>query len=212
MRWSALFLCLVALSCPSPVDEDLSTLVEWMTGSFSSEQQAAIDEGYRDIRLEMVRIWKDRTDGYWLYVEQAAATHLDRPYRQRVYHVTRQEDGSFRSEVYALPEPLRLAGEWRREQPLEELSPDELEVRTGCAVILLRQSEAVYAGETSGAGCTSTLRGASYATSVVEIRPDRITSWDRGFAGSGEQVWGAEMGPYVFLRKDSEPGGQGESR
>ena len=29
---------------------------------------------------------------------------------------------------------------------------------------------------------------------------DRLLSWDRGFDAAGKQVWGAEKGPYEFLR------------
>ena len=72
---------------------DLETLVEWMTGSFSSEAQAAADPDYFDIRLQMVPIWPDRADGAWLYVEQAAASSLDQPYRQRVYRLSAEADG-----------------------------------------------------------------------------------------------------------------------
>ena len=52
---------------------DLDTLAGWMSGYFSSQQQAFKDSAYRDVRLHMVPIWKDRTDGYWLYVEQAVS-------------------------------------------------------------------------------------------------------------------------------------------
>jgi hypothetical protein len=172
-----------------------------MTGSFSSEEQAAADEAYFDIRLEMARIWKDRKDGYWFYVEQAAATHLDQPYRQRVYHLTAAEDGSFVSEVFAIPDPLDHAGEFREAEPLSGLTPESLEVREGCAVILLKKGDELFSGATVEHQCRSSLRGASYATSEVTVGPDRILSWDRGFADSGEQVWGAEKGPYIFLRK-----------
>ena len=79
-------LILLALAVPASADE-LDTLVEWMTGSFSSQAQAQADERYYDIRLEMVPIWTDRDDGRWLYVEQAAASALERPYRQRIYRV-----------------------------------------------------------------------------------------------------------------------------
>jgi hypothetical protein len=179
---------------------DLDTLAAWMTGSFSSEEQAAADESYFDIRLEMVRIWKERKDGYWLYVEQAAATNLDQPYRQRVYHLTAAEDGSLVSEVFAIPDSLEHAGEFRMPEPLAGLSPESLEVREGCAVILRKGGDKQFSGATVEHQCKSGLRGASYATSEVTVGPDSILSWDRGFAESGEQVWGAEKGPYLFLR------------
>jgi hypothetical protein len=191
----------LALAMPAPRADGLDRLAGWMTGSFSSEEQAAEDESYFDIRLEMVPIWTDRADGRWLYVEQAAALSLDSPYRQRVYHLTVQDDGSFRSEVYAIPDPLRFAGAWKSDAPLADLSPDALELREGCAVILRAETEKRFVGSTVGTGCSSTLRGASYATSEVTVRPDSIESWDRGFAESGEQMWGAEKGPYLFKRK-----------
>ncbi|WP_337872991.1 CpcT/CpeT family chromophore lyase, partial [Ignavibacterium sp.] len=52
---------------------DLDLLVSWMTGSFNSEEQSKNDSDYYNISLEMHRIWENRNDGYWLYVEQAVA-------------------------------------------------------------------------------------------------------------------------------------------
>lgn len=72
---------------PSTIDPDMFELLEWMTGHFSSREQAAADSAYYDIRLHMVPIWPDRKDGHWLYVEQLMVGRT--PYRQRVYHVSR---------------------------------------------------------------------------------------------------------------------------
>ena len=57
-----------------------------------------------------------------------------------------------------------------------------------------------YQGETRARECPSSLGGASYAVSSVTVRPDGIDSWDRGFDADHAQVWGAELGPYVFDR------------
>ena len=189
------------LLAPAAHAGDLATLVEWMTGSFSSEAQARADETYFDIRLEMVPIWTDRDDGIWLYVEQAAASALDRPYRQRVYRVTEAVEGRFASEVFSFPEPLRFAGAWQEPAKFDALAPDSLSVREGCAVHLLRRDDDRYTGSTDGDACQSTLRGATYATSLVTVGPEGIESWDRGFDAEGTQAWGAEAGPYVFLRQ-----------
>ena len=178
------------------------TLVEWMTGSFSSTAQAAADSNYYDIRLEMVRIWPERTDGCWIYVEQAVAASLDKPYRQRVYHVVQLEDDLFKSEVYTLPDPQSVAGQWQDPALLADLGPTDLEERDGCAVFLRQDKGGEFAGGTIGRGCGSGLRGAAYATSEVVIGPDRLASWDRGFGAGGAQVWGAERGPYIFEKKN----------
>jgi len=57
-----------------------------------------------------------------------------------------------------------------------------------------------FEGSTVGEGCGSSLRGAAYATSEVELWPTYLRTWDRGFDARGEQVWGATEGPYVFER------------
>lgn len=190
----------LGLAAGAAHESDLSVAVALMTGSFSSAGQAAADTNYFDIRLEIVPIWTTRAGGHWLYVEQAAAGYLDRPYRQRVYHVTASEAGEIVSDVYTIPEPLRFAGAWSDEAPLAALSPDSLELREGCAVVLRRTEHGVFEGGTVGKACASSLRGAAYATSGVELAPGRLVSWDRGFDADGNRVWGAEAGPYVFER------------
>jgi hypothetical protein len=87
---------------------------------------------------------------------------------------------------------------WRDEAPLAGLSPDSLEQRPGCAVVLDWFENGMYVGSTIGIECISHHRGASYATSEVIVEASSIRTWDRGFDDSGEQVWGAEMGGYVF--------------
>ena len=185
---------------PSRDSAELERLATWMTGSFSSQEQAAEDPSFFDIRLEMARIWPHRDDGPWLYVEQAAASSLDQPYRQRVYHLTQVDDNTFRSDVYTFDEPLRFAGAWKETLPLAELSPESLDLRKGCSIILHRVGADAFEGSTQGHGCESMLRGAKYATSEVRITASEMYSWDRGFDSTGTQVWGAEEGGYVFKK------------
>jgi CpeT protein len=183
----------------SDQDAELEKLKSWMTGSFSSQEQSVADTNYFDIRLEMIQIWENRKDGVWLYVEQAVAWSLDKPYRQRVYHLTKNVDGSFSSGVYSFDNPLRFAGVWKENQPLVELTLDSLIERTGCSIIL-ELKEGIFEGSTVEKRCTSQLRGASYATSEVRIEEEYLTSWDRGFDKNGNQVWGAVSGPYIFKK------------
>ena len=209
LTFASIVLALLILSSPAvaekpPTNADLSRLVDLMSGSFSSEAQAAGDESYFDIRLEMVPIWTERTDGHWLYVEQAAATSLEKPYRQRVYHVTARDDGSFESKVFEMPEPLRFAGHYSHEKPLAELGPEDLIEREGCSVILRLQESGEFVGSTVEKECKSSLRGATYATSEITIGKCMVESWDRGFDAEDAHVWGAEKGPYLFLCKPVE--------
>lgn len=179
---------------------DFQRLLSWMTGSFSSEEQAQADTSIYDIRLEMVPIWKHRSDGYWLYVEQAMAGSLDKPYRQRVYRLTQVSDTLFKSDIYSFPEPLRFAGDWKKPIPLEKLTVDSLSVRDGCAIFFRKSGDTAFVGSTLGKGCPSNLGGATYATSEVEITARGMTTWDRGFDAENKQVWGATSVGYIFKK------------
>lgn len=180
----------------------LHLLSSWMAGTFTSEAQASTDpEHYFNVRLIMSPIWTDRTDGRWLYVEQAMATALDKPYRQRVYHVTAVGDG-YQSAVFTMPgNALDYAGAWNDPAKLAALTPESLTQRDGCEIVLhWDESESAFRGGTQAASCPSDLRGAKYATSEVSVRANEIVSWDRGFDAQGNQVWGATMGGYQFVK------------
>ena len=175
----------------------------FMTGTFSSAAQAEADpDNYFDIRLVMLPIWPERTDGPWLYVEQASSRALERPYRQRVYRLSAGAR-FLRSDVYELPgDPLRHAGAWSSAGGLlTGLAPQDLIEREGCSILLERDGEGRFVGSTGEASCPSGLRGASYATSEVVVEKTRLTSLDRGYDDAGNQVWGSQAGPYEFLRQ-----------
>jgi len=199
----AAFTLLFLLNLPfvSYSQRDVEALVEYMVGSFSSIEQAEKDSNYFNIELEMVQLWKDRTDGPWLYVEQAVAESKDKPYRQRVYQLRKRSDGKIESLVYTIPDPLRFAGDYKKEFPLLRLTPDSLILKEGCEVVLYQADNGYFEGSTVDKNCSSDLRGASYATSEVMIDKDKMISWDRGFDENGKQVWGATDGGYIFKKK-----------
>jgi hypothetical protein len=204
MRWRPF-----ARSWPGAVavtgEADLEAAADWMTGAFSSARQAEEDPTYFDIRLHMVRIWPARTDGIWLYVEQARADYLERPYRQRVYHLTSRANGSLESKVHTFPDPQSRAGEWRKPQPLADLSLESLTEREGCSIFLTRMGPGQFLGSTQARNCPSELSGAAYATSEVSLTPELLVSWDRGFDSQGRQVWGAVSGGYRFVKEEDLP-------
>lgn len=182
-------------------DPGVDRLTALMVGDFSSAEQAKMDPDYRPITLHTRRIWAERTDGVWLYVEQALATAADKPYRQRVYHLTGDGGVSVRSDVYTLPgEALSFAGAWREPGKLWGVTPERLTPRDGCSITLRVLPDGTFQGGTSGTGCGSDLRGASYATSEAHIFGDRMVTWDRGFDAQAKQVWGAEKGGYIFVK------------
>ena len=202
MIWIFAFLIILAGCSGKEIQKttdspEFKQLAEWMTGSYNSYLQSVQDESYYNITLEMHPIWEGRTDGKWLYVEQAVAAVKHRPYRQRVYHIHPLKDGKFESKVYTLPTPEKYMGKYKDPSAFDAISPDSLSLREGCSIVLTRQGN-MFVGETGDKTCESSLRGASYATSKVFINAKRLKSWDQGFDDKGEQVWGAVKGPYIF--------------
>lgn len=181
-------------------DTEINLLKQWMTGHFSSEAQSKEDSAFLHIELRMQPVWTHRTDGHWLYVEQAAAGSLQQPYRQRIYRLYRQDAQTLVSKVYELPQPLRFAGAWQDTLKLQGLTTDSLLDRQGCAIYLRRNAQGEFEGSTPGNDCLSSLRGASYASSEVRIGAWGMVSWDRGWNAAGKQVWGAVKGGYRFDR------------
>jgi hypothetical protein len=187
-------------------DKELASLVAAMIGSFSSANQAKADSAYYDIRLHLAPIWEKSAvsthNTYWLYVEQAMASKMDAPYRQRVYKVYRDPaSNALFSEVYTLPNPARFVGAWNANSSiLKSITPDSLLPRAGCHIVLKPAAKGVFNGATIANNCPSDLRGASYATSQVHISSDTLLSWDRGFDATGKQVWGADKGGYIFIK------------
>jgi hypothetical protein len=207
-RLSGIFMgCMMAFhACaPSrivpPSVKGLGTLESYMLGDFSSRAQSLRDSAFFDIRLHIRRIWPGRDEKIWLYVEQAAASSEDKPYRQRVYLLDRDGDNGYKSVIYSLTNPSEWVGKYVDPPALESFNTAHLQLRDGCTVWLRHRRDGTFEGNTAGKGCESTLRGAQYATSRVTVTPDRLFSWDQGFDASGKQVWGAVRGGYEFIKQ-----------
>lgn len=195
-----IFVVLTFTSSAQLVDKqtDLKLLANYFQGTYSSEEQSKNDTDYFNISLIITPIWKNKNDGgYWFYVEQAMASKKEKPYRQRVYHVTQTGENTFESAIYTLTDPLRFA---QKTELVEALPVDSIQLKDGCAVILNKNKDGFFVGSTDGKKCASDLRGASYASSIVTLKENELLSWDQGFDKDNKQVWGATKGGYVFKK------------
>lgn len=182
------------------VDPELEKLASLMEGKFSSELQSKTDSGYFNISLVMTPIWTNRTDGKWLYVEQADASTLDKPYRQRVYHLQHPSKNVFTSDIYTIKNAISFAGLQNDQLKKEKLSFDQIELKEGCTVTLTKIKD-TYEGGTNADKCPSDLRGAKYTTTKIILTEGKLHSWDQGFDATGKQVWGATKGGYIFIKQ-----------
>ncbi len=217
-RFMALFLLgsLVAcVSTPRSLDSELDTLASWMTGSFDTFAQVEKDEreqgqtSYRHIRAVMhivpVAIPGLAVDGArTFYVEQAAASALDKPYRQRVYLLTRK-DGRLVNRIYKFKDAAPFSGAFSDPARLASLKPELLTLEEGCDVFWTASSPDLYKGSTGENSCRSSWRGGSHAVSRIEMTPASITSLDQGFDDEGNQKWGPPAGEegHIFVKRNS---------
>ncbi len=184
--------------------EKFKQMLRWMCGSFSSHNHAdtTVNQYIVDVRLHMNQIWADRdttADIYWLYVEQAYATNLNNPYRQRIYKVIMDVNGSIYDEVYAIPNASAYLHGYENPQVFNSLSSSNLTIKDGCNVnFQWVENGKFFKGKTEGNSCMAAgVQGVSYITSDATIHSDFMTSWDRGYSSSGYWVMGPDW-PYIF--------------
>lgn len=177
-------------------------LKSYMSGNFSSELQSRRDTDYFDIRLRMVPIWKSTDSTFYLYVEQAMSTAMEKPYRQRIYKVVKESETAFVSYIYTMNAPQRFVGKMGEDAVFSSITPDSLKVLEGCEVHLTYDAaREKFEGATGDKSCPSTRSGATYTTSKVSLTGEGMISWDQGWNDQGVQVWGAQKGGYEFLRQ-----------
>lgn len=199
----------------APADPDLEQVAAWMAGEFDTFAQVDGDEAskapYTHLRAVMrivpVTICGLSEAGRAFYVEQAAAVSEERPYRQRVYLLSRR-DGRLVNRIYRIQAPERLVGAWAEPAKLARLSVDQLLPDEGCDLVWTAAGDGRYAGVAGeGRTCRNSLRGATHALSRVEMTPRSITSLDQGFDDAGAHKWGPPPGAqgHVFARRDPLP-------
>ena len=204
MRPALTFIASLLLLASSGLAEPstLEHLTVFLTGSFSNADQARGDQNFRATTLHITPIWTDRSDGPWLYLEQALADAPAHPYRQLIYQLATRPDHTLEARIFDLTEPVAATGAWKDPALLAKLTPANLVPREGCALILRLQPGGTFKGGTEGTDCASTLRGASYSTIETVISNLQIVTWERGYNAAGTQVWGSIHGGYVFKRAE----------
>jgi hypothetical protein len=194
---AGLFLITTGVATETSAVEHLTVL---LTGTFSNASQARSDQNFRDVSLHIAPIWTDRTDGPWLYFEQALTDAPEHPYRQFIYQLATRNDDAIEMRIFELPDPVAATGAWKDPARLARLIPANLSTHEGCTLLLRQQPDGSFKGGTEGQGCANTLRGASYSTTETTIARQQLMIWERGYNAAGTQVWGSIHGGYIFTR------------
>lgn len=176
-----------------------------VVGTYSSAAQHRADPAYDEVEARIVRIWPDRTDGVWLYQEQAIITQdgltpeqaRTRPYFQFVARVTPIGNGLIRRDNFRVIARERWTGISEGDARLATLGPADL-APASCHNRIELVSPGYWIGRTES--CNNSYRGAASMESRSVSTPTGFVNWDRGFALDGSHVWGPRGGGYVFDR------------
>jgi Protein of unknown function (DUF1838)/CpeT/CpcT family (DUF1001) len=208
------FICLSLLTGAAlfAQDTEIQSLTAWMTGTFDTWNQVREDEAskapYQHVRA-MLKMrpfaMKDLDGGQAIYVEQSLEGQEDRPYRQRVYFVTRQ-GGAIKNLMYKFKDPAAVLGAYDRPELLQKLTSAGIAHEEGCDITWTKSGDQLYKGCTEPRACKSTLRGAAYLMSNAELRPGSLVSLDQGFGADGAHKWGPPPGTkgHLFVKREFE--------
>lgn len=191
-------------------DKELKSLGKLMVGSWDTfaqvEEDEANDTKYKHIRALMhvvpVEIPQLKM-GLAYYVENQDSANRPRPYRQRVYFLTRI-DGKITLQIYKISQPEDLVNAHKNSSLLKKLTFDRLSKEEGCDLVYERK-ENIFKGKIIDAkSCKSTLRGAAYTYSESEISKDKWINLDQGFDEAGNHKWGPPPGTFghIFRRRN----------
>jgi len=202
MRALLLSLVLVIPSLLSAQWDKLTTesLAEFMIGSFSSAEQARRDSNFADVDVEVVRIWPQSVKGVWLYLEEAEHADKGHPYRQQILRLTQVNDTVFQSTMFELDSMELYVNAFKDPTRFDKHKPAEAHEVKGCVMTLI-WNRGTFSGATNGDDCLNKKAGAVYTTVEVMIGLDSMVSWERGFDGKGNQIWGSDLGGYEFMKK-----------
>lgn len=191
---------MAAMAAAALGDPALDEYARIAPGSYTTAAQAKRDSRYDTVEAEVTRIWPERTDGVWVYQEQAIINRKDltptqakaQPYFQRVGWIHREKDGGLRRDNYVIKNAKAFVG-----RP-QTLKPDDLGP-AGCHNALDRVAEGYWTARTEQ--CPNGYKGAAGMRGVSVQTADTYANWDRGFSADGKQVWGPTDGGYIFKKK-----------
>jgi hypothetical protein len=191
-------------------DRDLRDFAAAMAGSYDTFAQVDADEEgdtkYRHIRA-LLHVYPviipELKDGFAFYVENQAAETRTKPYRQRVYFISKI-NGSITMQVFRIRDDKDLVNAYKNPAALKSLTFARLTKEEGCDLTYKRIGKDTFKGSNFGnAACRSTLRGATHTNSESEISPTKWINLDQGFDDAGSHKWGPPPGTigHIFIKR-----------
>jgi hypothetical protein len=187
-------------------ETDILTLTRLMAGEFSNQQQAFENPPmYAHIRVCMRPLPSDFFDeGRGLFLEQAYDFMINQPYRVRVLQFV-VENEQILLKNCQVNDSETLYGASRNLEQLSHLTPDRVEVMSGCEMNVMWTGKSYKGTIVPGRACRVFRNDQeTYLDNEFEVFEHKLYSLDRGRdLETGERVWGSIAGPFDFDRVQS---------
>ena len=154
---------------------NVNQLINCMTGKFDNNRQVQNYDQFENIQLAIVPIWEDK-DGHWLYVEEALGSNLKKPFNQMLYKISKSKDKGITSQIYELKNPEKFIGKWKNPSFFDQITTDNVSLINGCAMSFTQKAMGLFRVSAENNNCTNNENESIYATSIIEISPEALTS------------------------------------
>jgi CpeT protein len=181
---------------------DLSTIRDWLAGTYSNRQQAMAEPvWFIPVTLWYVPVEGLFSKGVGFFTEQVSEHTPEQPYRTRVLQLL---ENPLRLENYRLKDQAAWAGAATKTERLQTLSPNDLELLPGCTIELQCKDNRYFGTMKEGQGCRLSPDSTSYVRIEFELTDTALITLDRGFdLVTNTQVWGSKGGAYHYLKQTS---------
>jgi len=184
-------------------ETDIAALTRLMAGEFSNQQQAFENPPmYAHIRVCMRPLPADFfAEGRGLFLEQAYDFMLNQPYRVRVLQFIPQDEQILLKNCQ-VTDSEQWFGASRNLDLLQQLTPDRVEVMSGCEMNVTWTGHSYKGAIVPGRACRVFRNNQeTYLDNEFEVSEQKLYSLDRGRdLETGERVWGSIAGPFAFDR------------
>lgn len=171
------------------IKKTLTRFAALMEGDFSNaEQYKENPDASVRVNLHVRRIWSERSDAVWLYVEQVSPGMDSEPLSQRIYKITQPSPNIIESEMFYLESMKDHVGAWNLEKPFQNVKMASLQTLESCTIQLERLSNVHFKGNNKD--CVEPLGAQIKYTSLdISIRPNELITLHTGYDKKGGEIF-----------------------
>ncbi len=186
------------------VENRLEKVYNLLLGHFTNEVQAAKETAliYSPQEFIGVPIWTKRVGEYWVYVTWMQLGKPEIPLIQGVWHITRKDRETIDVVIYEIPNKQDYIYAWKEENPLADLTPNDLIYKDTCGIAITRASTNEY--WINGEPCKRDISAViKHIQSKIKLLPEKVVVYSTFMNKKKEKVYAYDKGlEFIRISKD----------